>query len=101
MIIFKIIMCLLVNIFFVIFLSLFVKRSFRSMGVCKGGLRLPRILKLDILPSIFCKRIVFQVSSGENVILLFLVPLRKYFWPTPEKSIIGLSLEKKPSDAHV
>jgi len=58
-------------------------------------------LKFDVLLYIFCKNIVLLVSSGENVILPLLPPLAKNVWPTPGKSIIGLSLEKRPSGAHI
>ena len=44
--------------------------------------------------NVFAKKVVSLVSSGENVILLLLVPLQKYCWPTPGKSTIGPSLEK-------
>jgi len=42
----------------------------------------------------FCKKIVFLVSSGENAILPLLAPLQIYLWPTRGKSTIGPSLEK-------
>jgi len=65
--------------------------SFRGMGV---GSKAPRILKSDIFPSIFAKKVVFLVSSGEKVILPLLAIPTNYFWSTPGNSTIGPSLKK-------
>jgi len=40
------------------------------------------------------RKIVFFVSSGENVILPLLALPAKIFWPTTRKSTIGPSLKK-------
>jgi len=65
---------------FVIFLSLFIIKSFRGMGFGSGGQGRTRILKFDIFPSIFYKKkLVFLVSSGENVILPLLAAPAKIF----------------------
>jgi len=79
---------------FVIFLSLFIIRSFRGMGFGSGRQGRTKTLKFDIFPAIFAKRVVFLVSSGENVILPLLAAIAKYFWPAPKKSTIGPFLEK-------
>jgi len=44
---------------FVIFLSLFVMRGFRGMGVKRGGQGRPSILKFDIFPSNFLIKRLF------------------------------------------
>jgi len=45
---------------FVIFLTLFIIRSFRGMGFGSGGQGRTKILKLDIFPSIFAKKLLFS-----------------------------------------
>ena len=90
---------LIVKYTLVIFLSLFIIRSFRGMGVGSGGQGRTKILKFDIFPSIFAKKGCFLVSSGENVILPLLVAPAKYFWPAPRKSTIGPFQEKIPPAA--
>jgi len=86
---------------FVIFLSLFIIRSFRGMGFASGGQGRTKILKFDIFPSIFVKKVVLLVSIGVNVILLLLAapakiclahPYKIHYWPLPGKN---------PSGAHV
>jgi len=84
---------------FVIFLSLFVMRSFRFMGIVTGLRPTLRILNFDVFPLNFLQKLVFLVLSGESVILPLLAPLQKYFWSTFEKSTIGPFLEKNPSSA--
>jgi len=69
---------------FVIFLSLFIIRSFRSMGFGSGGKGLTRILKFDIFPSIFAKKVFFfLVASGENENLLLLDAPANIFLSNP------------------
>jgi len=67
---------------FVIFLSLYIIRSFRGIGVGSGGQGRTMILKFDIFPSIFAKK-VFLVPSGENAILPLLVAHAKIFLAHP------------------
>ena len=68
---------------FVIFPRLLIIRSFRGMGIGSGGQGRTKILKFDIFPSIFAKKVVFLVSSGENVILPLLVAHAKIFLAHP------------------
>jgi len=68
---------------FVIVLSPFIIRSFRGMGFGSGGQGCTMILKFDVLPSIFAKKVVFLVSSGENVILPLLAAPAKLFLAHP------------------
>jgi len=68
---------------FVIFLSLFIIKSFRGMGFGSGGQGRTRILTFDIFPSVFAKKVVFLVSSGENVILPLLAAPTKTFLAHP------------------
>ena len=81
---------------FVIFLCLFIIRSFRGMGFGSGGQGRTKILKFDIFPSIIAKKVFFLVSSGENAILPLLAAPAKIFWTTFRKSVIGPFLEKNP-----
>ena len=68
---------------FVIFLSLFIIKSFRGMGFGSGGQGRTRIFTFDIFPSVFAKKVVFLVSSGENVILPLLAAPTKIFLAHP------------------
>jgi len=68
---------------FVIFLGLYIIRSFRSMGFGSGGQGRTKILKFDIFPSIFAKKVVFLVSSGENVNLSLLASPAKIYLAHP------------------
>jgi len=70
---------------FVIFLSFFIIRRFRRMGFGSGGQGRTRILKFDIFPSIFAKKVVFLVSSGENAIFPLLAAPAKIFLVPPWK----------------
>ena len=83
---------------FIIFLSLYIMRSFRGVGFGNGGQGRTKILKFDIFLSIFAKKDVFLVSSGENVILpllaahakIFLAhPWKIHYWPLPGKNPSG------------
>jgi len=91
MVIFKNHYMLIVKYIFVIFLSLFVKRNFRGMGIGRG---VKGPWDFEIFPSNFLQKIVFLDSSGENVILPLLALPAKIFWPTPRKSTIGPTLKK-------
>ena len=68
---------------FVIFLSLYIIRSFRGTGFGSGGQGRTKILKFDIFSSIIAKKVVFLVSSGENVIFLLLAAPAKIFLAHP------------------
>ena len=85
---------------FVMFLSLYIIRSFRGMGFGSGGQGRTKILKFDIFPSIFAKKVVFLVSSGENVILPLLAALAKIFLPHPWKIHYWPLPGNNPSGAH-
>jgi len=68
---------------FVNFLSLFIIRSFRGMGFGSGGQGRTKILKFDIFHQFLQKKVVFLVSSGENVILPLLAAPAKIFLSHP------------------
>jgi len=53
------------------------------MGFGSGGQGRTKILKFDIFPSIFAKKVVFLVSSGENVILPLLAAPVEIFLAHP------------------
>jgi len=94
---------------FVIFLSLFVKASFRGMGVGSGA-KAPRILKFDIFLWIFLQKYCFLSfewrkcnfnTSGPSCKNIFCPPRKNPLLAIPCKNIFGPLLEKNPSDAHV
>jgi len=68
---------------FVIFLSLYITRSFRGMGFRSGGQGRTKIWEFDIFPSIFAKKVVFLGSNGENVILPLLAAPTKIILAHP------------------
>jgi len=68
---------------FVIFLSLFIIRSFRSIGFGSGRQGRTKILKFEIFPSILQKKVVFLVSSGEIEILPLLASPAKIVFAQP------------------
>jgi len=68
---------------FVIFPSLYIIISFRGMGFGSGRQGRTKIWKFDIFPSSFAKKVVFLVSSGENVILPLLAVPAKIFLAHP------------------
>jgi len=89
--------CMLVGKYiFVIFLSLFIIRSFRGMGFGSGRQGHTKILKFDIFPSIFAKKGCFlSFEWWKRNFTTFGHPY-KIFLARPRKSTIGPFLEKIP-----
>ena len=85
--------CMLIGKYvFVIFLSPLIIRSFRGMGFGSGGQGRTKILKFDIFPLVFAKKVVFLVSSGENVIFAtFGRPCKNIFGPLLENPLLAPS----------
>ena len=84
---------------FVIFLSLFVIRSFVGMGVGKGGQSSPGFWNLTFSHQIFCKKgccLSFEwwkcnfSTSGHPAKIFLAHPWKIHYWPLPGKKTSGV-----------
>jgi len=74
---------------FVIFLSLYIIKSFRGMGFGSGGQGRTKILKFDIFPSIFAKKSCFLSFEWRKCnFATFGRPCKNIFGPPLENPLL-------------